>query len=109
MGQLQICQHLLHMDSRQGVERFQLDEHDSSNNKGRSRSLIEASPAKPKGNRLLPLDRKTALSKNAREGRRIYGVKEPGPDFFVDFNGVVDHTRGDVICVHFHGASRFGL
>ena len=50
VGQFQVREHLFLVNPREGPERFQLDKHRSSHNKGRSRTLIEAPPAKLNGN-----------------------------------------------------------
>ena len=101
VGQLQVCQHLLLVNSGKGVERFQFDEDGAFHNERRLRALIEAPSAKLNRNGLLPLDGKAALGEDFRQRFCVNRIEKSGSDSLVNFNCAVNHARGDAICVHF--------
>ena len=61
MGEFQVGQYLLLVDTNEGFDGLQLDKNRSSHDKIRTKTLIESLPAKVNRNGFLPFDRKSAL------------------------------------------------
>ncbi len=79
------------MNPSEGLYRFQFDQNLPSDNKIRSKALIEAFPAKVNCNWLLPFDCKSTLYERVRQQYFVNRFKKPWSKFFMNFKRAINH------------------